>query len=207
MLIGVPLMLAFLAASAYFACDIIAHAGTSSWEPYYVSAAMGLMALIFAYMAWSGFRDYTNPRRHSVFQKMAGWGLLEQVVSEVEDEIRGVSVQIGRFVFTPGYLVDTQRPEVFLYSELIWIYKKQTSRSVNFVSAGTTYEVVLHLRSRWQTSMAGPASTVDHALHMLADRCPWIVVGYSPELEAQWTKSASDFIAEVDARRHAHEES
>lgn len=87
------------------------------------------------------------------------------------------------------------------YTDLIWIYKKQTKHSVNFIPTGTTYEVVIHLRDGSETTQSAGAEAVDQALATLAQNCPWIVAGYSEELRKLWSKSPNEFIAQVDARR------
>jgi len=170
------------------------------------AGALALLGLVCGVFIWAGHGDQTNPRGHAVFKKIASMGPLDQKVAEVETQVRESGQQIGNFVFTPNYLLDVNGIEVFLYTELIWIYKKQTKHSVNFIPTGTTYEVIMNLRDGREKTMSGAAKVVEHILHTLAVGCPWIVAGYSKELDATWTRKRKDFIADVDARRQAYNE-
>jgi len=169
-------------------------------------AAVLALAIIWpGWVALSSFRTMTNPRGHKVFSRMSQRGLLDQMVEEVENQVREGGHKIGSFIFTPNYLIDTTHVAVERYSELVWIYKKQTRHSVNFIPTGSTYEVVIHSNDGAQRMTAGSLKVVDQVLGTLAQNCPWIVTGYSAQLVDLWNRSRGDFVAEVEARFQAHQ--
>lgn len=166
---------------------------------------LGLLFALFGWLAYGSFSTLTNPRSHSIYAKMATLGLVDTIVADLEKQVRESGQKLGSFIFTPKYLVDSSSVALLLYTDLIWIYKKQTRHSVNFIPTGSTYEVIMHTRDGAERTMSASCKVVDQVLQTLAGGCPWIVAGYSDQLKNLWSSSKVDFIAEVDARRQEFE--
>ncbi len=78
----------------------------------------------------------------------------------------------------------------------MWIYKKITSGR-----GGKRYAALVYDRYGQMTTITGKEAQVDEALRGIAQRLPWIMIGYSTHAQAAWTKDRPNFIAEVDQRR------
>lgn len=170
----------------------------------------GVAALVifgFGCLGYSSYGDLNDPRRHEIYTRLAVLGPVDEKAADLEKQVRESGQKIGGFIFTPDYLLQLSSLDLRTYTDLVWIYKKQTKHSVNFIPTGTTYEVVIHLRNGNETTQSGDAVAVDQVLTTLADNCPWIVAGYTEELSKLWSKSQAEFIAQVDARRAQFEAS
>ena len=167
--------------------------------------AVGIFTFVCGWMTFSGIKLMNNPRSHGIYAKLAAMGQVETMVADVEKQVRDCGQQLGSFVFTPNYLLDHGNLVLMEYTDLMWIYKKQTRHSVNFIPTGSTYEVIIHTRDGKERNMSASCKVVEQVLRTLAQGCPWIVAGYSEQLRNLWTRSTGDFIAEVDARRMAYE--
>ena len=49
--------------------------------------------------------------------------------------------------------------------------------------------------------MAGKHAQIDQILTHAAERAPWAVLGYSPDLAARWKRDMKGFCAAVEQRR------
>lgn len=68
--------------------------------------------------------------------------------------------------------------ELFILSDLHWIYKKITKHRVNFVPVGKTYCAVLNFKSGKCIEISGSEENVDKNLIILVTLCPWVKLGY-----------------------------
>ncbi len=167
---------------------------------------LGLLFALFGWLTTSAVSILNNPRSHSIYTKMASIGPVDTIVADLEKQVRETGQKMGSFIFTPNYLVNASAVELHQYTDLVWIYKKQTRHSVNFIPTGSTYEVIMHTRDGKEHTMQASCAVVDQVLQTLARGCPWIVAGYSDQLRNLWSRTRGDFIAEVDARRQQYEE-
>jgi hypothetical protein len=171
-------------------------------EPHVVFACAALcgLALLFAWLAVGGIRELRNPRRNTVYKDLAKLGPVEEMITQLESEVRTSGHELGGYIFTPNFLFDTGFLRVNSYRDLLWIYKKHTRHSVNFVPTGSTYQVVLCLRGGAVTERTAHQQVVDQVLALLAAGCPWIATGWTAELEELWQRSPAEFADAVDAR-------
>ena len=178
--------------------------GYGDWGAGILGGVLVLITLGFAWLAFSSYAEMKDPRRHAIYSKLAKLGPVDEKATDLEKQVRENGQKVGDFVFTPDYLLETGSLNLHPYTDLVWIYKKQTKHSINFIPTGTTYEVVIHLRDGQITTQSAAAAVVDQVLAALAQGCPWIAAGYSEELNKLWTKSRQEFVAEVDARRQEY---
>jgi hypothetical protein len=92
-----------------------------------------------------------------------------------------------------------------LRDEIIWIYKKRTKHSVNFIPTGTTYSLVLRDTRGKTAEMSAPEQNIDAYLVSLREQAPWVIFGYNGELEKLYKKQMPAFFQVVLDRKKAIE--
>jgi hypothetical protein len=129
------------------------------------------------------------------------------IAAAIDREINGeVSRPTGALFISPSWLLNARffdldaKPLV----ELVWAYKKVTKHSVNFIPTGKTYITVIWDRRRksMEVSTGRSEQKTHRLLEALAERAPWVLIGYSDELAGDWTTDAAGVISAVDQRRN-----
>ena len=144
-----------------------------------------------------------NLAAHPMVKKMGGEQAVIQYGQQLETEMSGGGEKFGAATLTANWVVV---PYFFgtnfaRLEDMAWVYKKVTKHSVNFIPTGKTYEAVLWNRAGAMTSVNGKEAQVDKLLATIGNRTPWVVGGFSAELEKAWTKDRAGFLAAVDQRR------
>jgi hypothetical protein len=85
-------------------------------------------------------------------------------------------------------------------SDLLWVYKRVTRHSVNFIPTGKTYVGVLACYGG-TAEVRGSEKKVDSVLNFAAQRVPWAVFGFSEELSKLFSRKTHDFCSAVEQRR------
>lgn len=145
-------------------------------------------------------KDILNPGAHSIYQQLACYGNPEQLAKEVNREFAGVRPD-DKWHFGNSWLASGQTYGVDLmpWSQIAWLYLES-----RVPSRSRTRWYYIEVRSRQTTRFHILAGTVQETatqlLQQLHARAPWAEVGFSEELEQQWTKHRSEFIERVEAR-------
>jgi hypothetical protein len=145
----------------------------------------------------------SDPASSPIVKRLGGEQGVLAIGQQLDIEMMGGTERFGAATVSPSFLL---RPSVFdanivRLEELVWIHKKVTQHRVNFVPTGKTYEVLLYTRKGTTCPVNGKEAQVNELLEKLASRYPWIIAGWSAELEATWKKNAAALIAAVDQRR------
>ena len=82
----------------------------------------------------------------------------------------------------------------------MWGYKKITKHSVNFIPTGKTYEAIVKCYGG-DAMISGKEARVNEVLHLVQQRAPWAVIGYSADLAGIWKKQQDEFLRQVEQRR------
>jgi hypothetical protein len=140
-----------------------------------------------------------KPSAHPIYQYLARWGDVRQIVRQVNEEFAGSSKpssapQFGRNWLAQGnvYGVDLVR-----WQDIAWLHIYTHVRNgvrTNFV----------RVRSRHGKQFVMPVAQQAQAEQLLRElhaRAPWAEVGFSHELEQQWSKDRARFLQRVDARK------
>lgn len=148
------------------------------------------------------------PRKHPIYRSLSKYGDGDLVADQIEHEIRAYDYnqELGgrTFFLTPSWLLITQiyNLDIIKLDRLIWVFKKVTRHSVNFIPTGKTYALVLHDclgKERTFSMSEGEADRVINQINMYA---PWIVLGFSSETKKMWDKQRQSFYAMVERRRN-----
>ena len=128
-------------------------------------------------------REYTS---HPIWKRPACFGTggashptnRSGNTDEPSREIAGVRL-FGPWLFKPSILGLT----CFYVPDLVWVYRKVTTHSVNFIPDGQTSEALLyvpmHLSSKMQASKINVESLIMH----ISQKSPWILAGFCMDLE------------------------
>lgn len=150
--------------------------------------------------AWQHFRD---PATHPLLERVRSWGNSLAVAAEVEPEFRSPRYKGGNgWRVGEKYLIQSKLFvfDVLRLQDLLWAYKKVTRHSINFIPTGKTYEAILACHGG-TAAMRGTEKRVHEILAFAQQRVPWVVLGYTPEVETLFKKKRSEFGNLVERRR------
>lgn len=145
----------------------------------------------------------SDPESSPIVKRLGGQQGVLTIGQQLDVEMMGGTQKFGAAVVSPSFLM---RPSVFdsnivRLEDLVWVHKKITQHRVNFVPAGKTYEALLYTRTGATCPVNGSEAQVNSLLETIATRFPWVIAGWTAELEATWKKNAAGVIAAVDQRR------
>jgi hypothetical protein len=152
------------------------------------------VVLVAGLAAWSLWRlklaleRRADPARHPVAQRLAAYGQATVQARALDAglaETRGGLKLLGA-TLAPGFLIhrywfDTM---VLPTSAILWVYKKVTKKSVNFIPTGKDYHVVLRGAHGELVELQATEEEVDRAILQVAETVPGVIVGYDARLEA-----------------------
>lgn len=142
-------------------------------------------------------RRLTKPERHPISQALARFGEPTEVAARIDaDSQKLVGRRSGSVTLTPSWFLHSTwfGLEVLHVNELVWIYKKVTKHSVNFIPTGSTYATVICTCFGGSVEVPGSQRKTENLLQDLAERAPWVFAGFDQELANYW-KSAPDAVA------------
>jgi len=154
---------------------------------------------------WAILRQHQQLIRHPIARILTKYGPLEWVIHSIDSDYSSVKQLGNSYLLTPLWLL---RPSFFGLKvtrsvDIIWGYSTSTRHSTNGAYTHTTYCVILRLRDKRSISIdcGGSESAATEVLQILNLNCPWVIPGYSAELEGKWNQFSEDVISEVDERR------
>ncbi len=138
-----------------------------------------------------------------VWKNLAVYGNAEQLSQQIEAELQPATIRkYGKLQIAQQWMVRRKTFSTWAspVGDLVWIYKKVTKHSVNFIPTGKTYSVVLVGRHRQRIEEQMKEKAVNEMLADLATRVPWALFGFTQDLEKAWQKDPAGVIAAVDSR-------
>lgn len=144
-----------------------------------------------------------NPASSPIVKRLGGEPGVIALGQQLDIEMMSGTEKFGAAVVSPSFLhvPSVYDSHIVPLADLVWVHKKITQRRVNFVPAGKTYEALLYTRNGQTCNVAGSEAQVNSLLEKLARQYPWIIAGWTADLEATWKKNAAGVIAAVDERR------
>jgi len=137
---------------------------------------------------------------HPVIKKLRSYGEPEQLSFEIENEIAQAPSSIGAalitrsWVFAPNYF----GLKMARLADVVWIYKKVTKHSYNFIPTGKTYAALLWSRSGENVEIAMKQNKVDEIIQAVGQRAPWIIAGFNNDIQALWNSNRAALFQAVD---------
>jgi hypothetical protein len=167
--------------------------------------ALGAGVVFLGLLVFYGGRAWKRLQRVEtvpVVRRVASWGdpvaISAEIAREYVDPVfRDFSTRI-----TDHYVVVNQLLyfDVFRLQDLLWVYKRVTKKSFNFIPVGKSYEAVLNWRYH-DATVKGNERDVENMLQEVSRRVPWAMVGYSEELEQHYTRTPDAFRQAVETRK------
>jgi Family of unknown function (DUF6709) len=171
------------------------------WTSLYVSVPLFLLA------AWN-FVKWKNRTQdfacHPICKHLSRFGTVEDVVQQIETTVRSCSVlhTAGAMAFGTWLFKKTAFGlRCFRIPDLVWLYKKVTKHSVNFIPTRTSFAALLCDRYGDSLELQAEEKQVEALMTTICQQSPWIVAGFSNDLEKLWKSQRASFVAVVDERR------
>jgi uncharacterized protein DUF6709 len=167
---------------------------------------LAVMAPLLALALWNvlkAVRRSSEPQSSPVWKMLSAYGNAEQLSQQIEAEMQPAALRkYGNLLIGPQWMVrrSTFRTWVSPVGDLVWVYKKVTKHSVNFIPTGKTYAVILVGRHKQRTEEQMKEQAVNELLMELTRRVPWALFGFDKNLEQAWRKNPQGVIAAVDQR-------
>ena len=139
-----------------------------------------------------------NPGAHPIYKDLARGGDVQQAVRQVNEEFAGIkpsgAPQFGRNWLAQG---NTFGLDLVPWQEIAWIHLYTQVRNRT-----RTHFVRVRSRDGQQCVMpVAQEAQAEQLLRELHTRASWAEVGFSRELEQQWSKDRAAFLRRVDARK------
>jgi hypothetical protein len=170
----------------------------------YTMLMIGLPVLALAlWNCLKAMRRASEIQTSPVWKQLAAYGNAEQLSQQIEAELQPAMIRkYGKLQIAQQWMVRRRMFSTWAspIADLMWIYKKVTKHSVNFIPTGKTYSVALVGRHRQQIEEQMKEKAANEMLADLAARVPWVLFGFTKDLEKAWQKDPAGVIAAVDVR-------
>ncbi len=166
------------------------------------AAGFGLLGLV---MIGIPLRRQMQPDNHPLLIQLAKYGGLQDVRMRIDSEIRGEGggEKFGAMQITTNWLIHAApyKTNVMATRDVVWAYPKVTKHYHNGIPTGKTYSAIIRDSKGQSLEISGKKDSVPKLLESLQRRMPWVVIGFSKELEALWLKEKPKFFQLVEQRR------
>lgn len=105
------------------------------------------------------------------------------------------SVKLGRlFLF---YDLNSSKPKAIPCSKMVWAYQSTTTHRTNGIKTGTTYALMVFAEGYKNALLVSvpDEQTAQDILQKIKERFPWVMLGYSKELEKMYKKEHEKFLS------------
>lgn len=164
---------------------------------------VGLAATIAAFAAclWGVGKSVSriaNAQRHPIWKGLARFGEPASIADQIETEMNSSAEKVGTVQLTRNWLVAAKAStfDVTQVKDIMWVYKKVVSGR-----GGRRVSALIYDRHGRITTVSGKEAQIDDTLRGMAQRMPWVVMGYSKDALDVWNKDRLGFISAVDQRR------
>jgi len=140
--------------------------------------------------------------QHPFCRAIAEFGPLESLVPQIDAEVMEGFSNLGSSVIaTKSWLISFGGRAIMRKADVVWVYPKKETVRVNFARVGTTYSAVIH-DSRGGVLRGGKGEQeVTGILNGLLESMPWVIAGYTTDLEKLYANDRAAFTTAVAERR------
>jgi hypothetical protein len=170
-------------------------------------AILLMVVPLLALAAWNcskAVRRSSELQFSPTWKNLSKYGSAYQLSQQISAELQPNMIrQYGKLQVTPNWLVRRKMFSTWVspVEDLVWVYKKVTKHSVNFIPTGKTYSVILVGRHKQRTEEQMKDNAVNELLVQLAGKAPWALFGFDQNLDKAWRKDPAGVIRTVDLRR------
>jgi hypothetical protein len=170
----------------------------------YTMLMVGLPILALAlWNCLKAMRRISEIQTSPVWKQLSVYGSAEQISQQIEAELQPAMIRkYGKLQLGQQWMVRRKTFSTWAspIADLVWVYKKVTKHSVNFIPTGKTYSVVLLGRHRQRLEEQMKEQAVNEMQADLTARVPWALFGFTQDLEKAWQKDPDGVMAAVDLR-------
>lgn len=152
----------------------------------------------------SAFR-VTRPERHPLLAKLQQYGLVHDVRMQIDSEMRaeGGGERFGPLHMTTNWVIQAAayKTHVMKVKDVVWAYPKITKHYHNGIPTGKTYSAILRDAKGQSMEISGKKNSVPQFMQTVQRRMPWVLIGFTQELNALWTKEKSKFMQLMEERK------
>jgi len=138
---------------------------------------------------------------HPIAKRLSKYGMAREVAAAIEQEIRlaGNKLWIGTAMLTDSWLLSRLPFDLKIgrLEDAVWIYKKETTQSVNFIPVGKSHALMFNFADKNNIEVSGSGKEMDELLVAVAKKVPWAYFGYSAEVLALWNQNSEAMITAV----------
>jgi len=183
----------------------------------HVNEVVSIPLLLLAVWNFTTWKKRTNNfSHHPICRHLARIGPIEQVVQQIEIAMQTNSkdkpasvVVIDSNVFHTSFMLfgpwlfktESFGLMCFYVPDVVWLYKKITSYSVNFIPTGRSIAVLLHDRHGYSMEIQVSEQEATLLMKLICQQNPWAVAGFDKHSKRLWRRKRRAFIAAVDERR------
>ncbi len=165
-------------------------------------AGFGVLGLILVGIP---LRRQLQPEGHPLLAQLAKYGGLQDVRMRIDSEVRseGGGEKFGAMQITTNWLIHAAayKTNVMATRDVVWAYPKVTKHYHNGIPTGKSYSAIIRDSKGQSVEISGKKDSVPKLLESLQRRMPWVLVGFSKELEALWLKEKPKFFQLIEQRR------
>lgn len=141
---------------------------------------------------------------HPIYTKIASYGSFMDIARQINSEVRNplwVNQTKSDYLINSWFLQSTKfNLRVIRLTDVMWAYRKNNSYSVNFIPISKVHDIAIFTRNNEIIEPAISGDMRDLFLENLSNNAPWVVIGYSVQLQELWRNSREKFISSVDNR-------
>ena len=150
-------------------------------------------------------RRKMQPESHPLLTQLAKYGGLQDVRMRIDSEMRseGGGEKFGAMQVTTNWLIHAAayKTNVMATRDVVWAYPKVTKHYHSGIPTGKTYSAIIRDSKGQSVEVSGKKDSVPKMMESLQRRMPWVMIGFSKELEALWLKEKPKFFQLVEQRR------
>jgi hypothetical protein len=173
----------------------------------YLGLAVGLPCLFIA--IWNLqklFRRQANPELHPITKILQSFGDSPEIVaSQIDSELQSETnkFSFGSLTITPSWLLNKTRYDldIFKLDQIAWIYPKITQHRSYGVPTYKSYAAIIFNRQGKSLEIPGKEQEINQLLQEIVQRVPWVIMGFSDELQKIWNTDRSQMFELLDQRR------
>ena len=162
----------------------------------------GLLGLVLVGIP---IRRKLQPENHPLLKQLAKYGMLQDIQMRIDSEMRseGGGEKFGAMQITTNWLIHAAayKTNVMATRDVVWAYPKITKHYTNGIPTGKTYSAIIRDSKGQSLEISGKKDSVPKLLESLQRRMPWVLIGFSKELEALWLKEKPKFFQLIEQRR------
>lgn len=150
-------------------------------------------------------RRQFQPENHPLLKQLEKYGGLQDVRMRIDSEIRseGGGEKFGPMQITTSWLTHAAayKTNVMATMDVVWAYPKVTKHYHSGIPTGKSYSAIIRDSKGQSLEISGKKDSVPKLLESLQRRMPWVLVGFSKELEELWLKEKPQFFQLIEERR------